>query len=331
MQKNYDCLVFIGRFQIFHHGHLQVVKEAFQHTHHLLILIGSVNMPRTARNPFTFEERKEMLLNTCASFKQQLTILPLEDCLYNEAKWICQVQKLIAEYSKGERIGLIGHRQKNTAFFHRLFPDLESVEASHVEGVSSASLRKMFLEGHLPDCVPDAVKLLLAQFLKTEHYQQIQEDYQFVQSYDKVWETAPYVPIFITVDSLVVQSGYLLLVERRSRPGVGLWSLPGRFLQSKQTVLESALSHLKDDVRLKVPIPVLKGSHHTSRVFDDPHRSTKGRAISHTLMFALHNETSLPKVKGKHSKVFWAKLSDVSRQKMFDDHYDIIQNMLPLL
>ena len=331
-KQTYHSLVFIGRFQIFHNGHLQIVKEALQQTSRLIILVGSVNMPRTARNPFTFEERKEMILQSLtAEEKQQLKILPLEDSLYNDAKWICNVQQLITENSLGVEIGLIGHRQKNTSFFHRQFPDLQTVEASHIEGVNSALLRKMFLEENLPTCVPNAVYQILSNFLTTEHYKKIQEDYLFVKKYAKGWEQAPYMPVFITVDSLVIQSGYLLLMERRSCPGKGLWSLPGGFLQREETVLECALNYLKHEIRLKIPVAVLKGSHRASRVFDDPHRSTKGRAISHTLMFALHNEVSLPKIKGKGTKVFWAKLSDISRTKMFDDHYDIIQNMLSLL
>ena len=53
--------VYIGRFQIPHFGHESVMKHAINEGDEVLILIGSSNTPRSRKNPFSFEERKEMV------------------------------------------------------------------------------------------------------------------------------------------------------------------------------------------------------------------------------------------------------------------------------
>ncbi|HAO59273.1 MAG TPA: ADP-ribose pyrophosphatase, partial [Psychrobacter sp.] len=59
--RHYKYLVFIGRFQPFHMGHKAVVDEALKRAENVIMLIGSANMPRSLRNPFTVEERSQMI------------------------------------------------------------------------------------------------------------------------------------------------------------------------------------------------------------------------------------------------------------------------------
>lgn len=61
LKKKYDYVFFLGRFQPLHNGHLQVIKKAFELTDNLIMLVGSSNVSRSIRNPFTFEERKCMI------------------------------------------------------------------------------------------------------------------------------------------------------------------------------------------------------------------------------------------------------------------------------
>ena len=64
----------------------------------------------------------------------------------------------------------------------------------------------------------------------------------------------------MTVDAVVVQSGHILLVKRGDMPGKGLWALPGGFLNQEETMLDGAIRELKEETKIKVPVPVLKGS-----------------------------------------------------------------------
>ena len=53
--------LFIGRFQPFHLGHLQDIINALKEVDELVIGIGSSNEKHTKYNPFSVEERIEMI------------------------------------------------------------------------------------------------------------------------------------------------------------------------------------------------------------------------------------------------------------------------------
>ena len=186
------------------------------------------------------------------------------------------------------------------------------------------------VEGHH---LTPAVQKFLAKFSKTETYKNIVEEYEFVQEYKKSWANAPYAPIFVTTDAVVIQSGHILLVKRKARPGKGLWALPGGFLNASEHIEAGALRELREETKIKVPLPVLKGSIVATRVFDNPHRSSRGRTITHAHLINLPAGTELPAVKGRDDaeKAKWLPLSEVKREDLFEDHYDIIVAMSALL
>ena len=123
-----------------------------------------------------------------------------------------------------------------------------------------------------------------------------------------------------------------MLIQRGGFPGKGLWALPGGFLNDEEKILDAVIRELKEETRIKVPAAVLRGSIVAQKVFDDPHRSSRGRTIDHAFLFHLH-ENGLPKVKGDDDAAFakWIPLSEVKREMMFEDHFSIIENMTGLL
>ncbi len=56
----FTCL-FVGRFQPFHNGHLMVIKGMTKVCGRIVVAVGSVDTHGTADNPFTAEERKDMI------------------------------------------------------------------------------------------------------------------------------------------------------------------------------------------------------------------------------------------------------------------------------
>ena len=87
-KKQYDYLVFIGRFQPFHYGHEEVIDKALSLADKVILLVGSSNQPRTIKNPFTFEERKMMIKGSYdqkdPSLTERILIEPLRDQKYND-------------------------------------------------------------------------------------------------------------------------------------------------------------------------------------------------------------------------------------------------------
>tara|TARA_B100000700_G_scaffold331687_1_gene467084 strand:+ start:24905 stop:25429 length:525 start_codon:yes stop_codon:yes gene_type:complete len=52
----------IGRFNPLHKGHEHIIEKMINDNDEHIIFIGSSNKSRTKENPFSFEERKEMIL-----------------------------------------------------------------------------------------------------------------------------------------------------------------------------------------------------------------------------------------------------------------------------
>ena len=89
------------------------------------------------------------------------------------------------------------------------------------------------------------------------------------------------------------------------------------------------LRELREETKLKVPAPVLKGSIKASHVFDAPNRSQRGRTITHAFLIELP-PGPLPVVKGGDDarKAYWKPIGDLKCEEFFDDHYHMIQYML---
>ena len=94
MSHPFDTLVFIGRFQPFHSGHLAVVRHALSHSDRVLLLCGSARQPRSTRNPWTFDQVVAMV-RACLTEEEsdRVTPAPVMDHLYNEAQWVRLAQQ----------------------------------------------------------------------------------------------------------------------------------------------------------------------------------------------------------------------------------------------
>jgi bifunctional NMN adenylyltransferase/nudix hydrolase len=123
----------------------------------------------------------------------------------------------------------------------------------------------------------------------------------------------------------------VLLVRRRSEPGKGLWALPGGFVRENETVQASCLRELREETRLKIPVPVLKGSIKGTHVFDHPERSLRGRTITHAFHFDFP-VGELPPVRGGDDaeKARWFPVSEALEMgpQLFEDHLHILEFFL---
>jgi nicotinamide-nucleotide adenylyltransferase len=88
----------IGRFQPFHLGHLTALRFALSKVDKLWIGLGSSNKPLQKNNPFSAEERKEMILSSIdESMKQRIQIYFIPD-LENHIKWIELIDTLVPKF-----------------------------------------------------------------------------------------------------------------------------------------------------------------------------------------------------------------------------------------
>lgn len=337
---NFDYLFFIGRFQPFHQGHLQVVKIALQHAKQVVMVIGSTNSPRTIKNPFSFDERKQMIL---ASFDDadaaRIVCVGCADDMYNDHQWLSNVQQAIEQAVRPDtpaKIGIIGHDKDESSYYLSLFPQYEQFLVENFDGLSATPLRNAYfgndtqaradIDRHLTDASRD----FLYAFAKTTAYQQLKAEFDHIALYKQAYKNAPCPPNFITADAIVVQSGHILLIERGGDYGRGLYALPGGFVDPDETFLAAAIRELHEETALSIDGETLKSCLKSTQLFDDPKRSLRGRTVTVAHHFELPATKTLPVVQGQDDakRAFWLPLSKLDAKQMFEDHHSIISKML---
>ena len=332
----YDYLIFIGRFQPFHTGHESVIRKALQLSDKVIVLIGSAYQPRTVRNPWDFNEREAFMRSVFSEEEnRQILAFPLLDYTYNNQLWIKSVQQLVAgvvhnKIASKPKIGLIGHQKDDTSDYLTQFPQWEREDVENYKNISSTEIREHYFDNQeFSNSLNSNISILLEKFKTIKAYEQVANEFHFIKKYKSAWDNAPYTPMFITVDAVVVQSGHILLIERKAQPGRGLMALPGGFLDANETLKSAVIRELREETRIKVPAPVLAGSITKTQVFDDPYRSARGRTVTHAYLIELKGD-KLPKVKGGDdaSKAFWVPFAEVKPELMFEDHFHIVQAMV---
>ena len=76
MKKPFEFALLVGRFQMLHIGHEDMIRRALGSAKKVAVLIGSSNECGTAKNPFSYELRAELLRKV---FGDRILIAPLPD------------------------------------------------------------------------------------------------------------------------------------------------------------------------------------------------------------------------------------------------------------
>ncbi|MCL2206871.1 MAG: bifunctional nicotinamide-nucleotide adenylyltransferase/Nudix hydroxylase [Fibromonadales bacterium] len=335
----FQTLIYIGRFQPPHNGHFVTIRKALEQTDSLLIFVGSHEVCRSLRNPFTTQERIEMLkLSLTQDELKKITFIPIHDSNYNHSEWVrtCKDKVCLfsAEPADFAPIGIIGYKKDGTSYYLDLFPEWKFVEMPLQEkGLSSSEIRDKWLGGTLTK--QDKIPPELYGYLKekeSEEWAKLQmEEYKLVQEYKKEWSCTPYPPIFVAGDALVLCNEHILLIKRGAFPGKGLYAMAGGFLDSDESIRNCAIRELMEETGIELSYKILSNSIKDYQVFDDPNREPRGRMISHTFLFDLQSPR-LPKLKAADdaSEAMWFPLGDLDkiRAQIGGDHYKIIKKML---
>ncbi len=345
-EKKYDYAVYIGRFQPVHNGHISLIKQAGEIAHKVIIVCGSADKPRDPKNPWTVAERFDMLEDVLYNDEERLNFSVgytyCYDYVYNNSKWFKEVQQQVHASippGKDAKICLIGHHKDDTSWYLDYFPTWDYVEASNEEGLSATDIRDNYFsqsaiefaktsEKSLPKCIAKD----LETFRGTDDFERLIREYDMIEAYKAMFKDLPYPPVFVTTDAVVVYNGHILLITRGTAPGEGTLALPGGFIDVGETLEDGAIRELREETKLHVPVKVLKGSIKAKEVFDYPHRSLRGRTITHAVLFDLSKPGSLPEVRGSDdaAKAQWIELSQIEslRNQIFEDHADIIMNLV---
>jgi len=90
--------LFIGRFQPFHKGHLYLIKTILENYNEVTIGVGSAQYSNTPENPFTVDERVEMIERALKGAKiLGCSIVPIED-IHDDKRWVQHVESLVPRF-----------------------------------------------------------------------------------------------------------------------------------------------------------------------------------------------------------------------------------------
>lgn len=328
--STFKYCVCIGRFQPFHNAHHELVKEALNHGEIVLIVIGSAYKARNIQNPWTAEEREEMIRSALTDEeKARVKFFYVRDYFYTNNRWLTEVQRIISEATDGvddDQICDIGETS--------WFPQWKFIKMRNLDHMLRATdVRRLYFthDNAYKTNVSTPVAIYLETFKTTPTFKTLKEEYEHIKNYRASWDGAPFPPTFVTVDCIVIRSGHVLVVRRKGSPGRGLIALPGGFLNQKETIREGALRELKEETGIKVSKELLDSSILEEKVFDHPERSLRGRTITHAFLIDLGGGP-LPIVKGSDDtdKAWWMSLSDLATREaeFFEDHFHIISHFV---
>ena len=337
---------FIGRFQPLHEGHIDIIRrmDLNKDVDSILIIIGSKKSCRSAKNPFTFEERVSMFKNMYLKVQKPIEFVGIEDYLYDESRWNEKIYELTKDCKY-----LYGCNKDSSSYYIKNFPHLKLIEIDPIfyedddpiaTPINSTECRReIFLEKSIATS-------FLGQDLGLEgfweNYDRLKIEHDTIEAEKKLFSEYPFKGHLncCTADNLVIRnyiqedensklqiSTKVLLVTRGGKVGNGLLAMPGGHKQDNETFKQCALRELEEETGLtENDLYELFSGY----VFDHPLRSQGVSKPTVLLTTELINNSVELKASDDAQDAQWYDLKFIrnNRDKFFDDHWEIITSML---
>lgn len=303
-----------------------------------------------------------------------LNVQPLDDWMHdNDFRWLMNVQRAVdAEKQRIQqwsghtdpfRIGLVGFSKDHTSYYLKKFPQYGSVDVgpfktSDNKILNATDLRQALIKDEqwtdapeIVQGVPKPVLHWLDNWIKTgsnhEIIEGLVEAVEFAKEYrvehqykgkldpkTGLYLGKPYQPIMTTVDSVVIQSGHVLMGRRKFNPGKGLWALPGGFGHANEWLRDANARERSEETRIKLSRNVLDLAFRFKHVFSDPNRSDdRGRIITHVYLHLLNDRAELAFVEADDDfeEVAWIPLGLMDPNDTYSDHYWVVHKMIDMI
>lgn len=158
----FDYAVAIGRFQPVHQGHVALLQAGLQTASRMVVLAGSAGQARSVKNPFTWQERAQMLHDALSEQdRARLCVLGLEDQPGRDADWVAAVESAVQTALRDDRadpttarVALVGHVKDASSYYLRLFAHWQWVPIENVAGINATDIRASYFAA---ESGPDAL------------------------------------------------------------------------------------------------------------------------------------------------------------------------------
>ncbi len=132
----------IGRFQPFHKGHLEAVKQILEECDSLIIGVGSAQEQRTKRNPLSGGERITMIDRVLhGRDMDSVEMFPIPDLNCHPA-WPYYVETILPDFQK-----VYGNSEVVLDLFDKIGHDTGKIEQVNREDYSGTEIRKRMRNG----------------------------------------------------------------------------------------------------------------------------------------------------------------------------------------
>ncbi|MEF8836076.1 MAG: nicotinamide-nucleotide adenylyltransferase [Candidatus Thermoplasmatota archaeon] len=145
--------LFIGRFQPFHKGHLEAVRQILEECDSIIIGIGSAQEERTSVNPLSGGERISMIKRVIESRKiEAAELYPIPDLNCHPA-WPYYVEAILPEFEK-----VYGNSEVVLDLFDNIGHETGKINQVEREQLSGTEIRRRIRENkEWKDLVPEEV------------------------------------------------------------------------------------------------------------------------------------------------------------------------------
>lgn len=136
--------LYVGRFQPFHIGHLDAIKDVLKKIDELVIVIGSAQYSHTLNNPFTAGERLVMIRNALQEANVDLSkiwIVPVPD-VHLHMLWVSAVEGYTPKFKV-----LYSNEPLTRRLFMEAGYDVENIKLFERQMYSSTLVRERMLIG----------------------------------------------------------------------------------------------------------------------------------------------------------------------------------------
>ncbi len=188
MDKAYDLAIYIGRFQPVHYGHLDTIRQALDKAQYLLMFLGSAQESRSKKNPFTVQEREQLIIHSMIEqgydadmLRQSMHFRPSHDGI--ESAWKAEIQeqtdalaqKLFPE--KSAKIALIGYYKDDSSYYIKEFPNWSLLEVAPFivqdRLISATDIRNAYYNNDLEPIRPFITNHVYTQLTQKELFTDI--------------------------------------------------------------------------------------------------------------------------------------------------------------
>lgn len=346
----YTTHILSDNFQWITEKHANTVVKAAETSDLVVILVTEADAHRSIINPFSFEERSELIKSVFSDLwaEDRLRIVSVPTRLYSDndesyaMQAICHLlDQLNLDTTQPDiEIKVQGQLMEEAAAASGAW---ELVRASVKAPLEQSSLIENYLLSDEPIDASDPMGRFLRTFRQTEAFKELQNECQDKHSILTKFGTGP----FDTADAICTYNDKVLLITRKNPPFRHCYATPGGLLDPNEDALTAAIRELLEETEMRVPTYLLTGGqtsadaswdvvteeflrervrNQTPTQFDSSTRDPRGDYRANAFWFDLSDLPTPPKVIGRDdaNKAEWIPIDELTTSKMAFDHYAIL-------